>query len=398
MKKTATLPLAFIYSLLIIYASCYPFSIWRNQGLDFFDFLWAPMPKYWTIFDVVINAVGYIPLGFLVFLTVRTQFSNFVGLVFALIWTGFLSVCMETIQGFMPLRVSSNLDVLLNVLGGFLGALMAWFASGLGLVKLWDEIKAHWFVGESRGAVVLLALWPIALIFPTEIPFGLGQIAEKFYRFVLSHAGNQEVLVWPLTLQFEKLMSASWLNSVLIGFGITFPCLLFYSVVEIVWKRFFGMLFIVATGVAMISLSSGFTFGSEYAVEWLTQDVQIALILAIFISLLLLAVPTKGVLICLLMLVVFYLFSLNLIPLSTYFHQTLSSWEQGRFARFNGLAQWLGWVWPFTLVGYVMLRLTGRKPSVTIDELATEDFLSTPRPPLTSFSNGQNEANRIEPI
>ena len=76
MKKTATLPLAFIYSLLIIYASCYPFSVWRNQGLDFFDFLWAPMPKYWTVFDVVINAVGYIPLGFLAFLTVRSQYSN----------------------------------------------------------------------------------------------------------------------------------------------------------------------------------------------------------------------------------------------------------------------------------------------------------------------------------
>lgn len=397
MKKTATLPLAFIYSLLIIYASCYPFSIWRNQGLDFFDFLWAPMPKYWTVFDVVINAIGYIPLGFLAFLTVRTQFSNIVGLVWGLIWAGLLSVCMETIQGFMPLRVSSNLDVLLNVLGGFLGALMAWFASGLGLVKLWDEIKAHWFVGESRGAVVLLALWPIALIFPTEIPFALGQIAEKFYRFVLSHAGNQEVLVWPLTHQFATLMDETWLNSVLISFGIAFPCLLYYSVVEIVWKRFLGMILIITAGIAMISLSSGFTFGSEHAVEWLSMDVQIALILVLLISLLLLAVPTKGVLVCLVLFVGFYLLALNLIPLSTYFYQTLSSWEQGRFARFNGLAQWVGWLWPFALMGYVMIRIVGRKTSLRSDELVIDSYPNKPEHKLTSFSNGQNEANRIEP-
>ncbi len=398
MKKTATLPLAFIYSLLIIYASCYPFSVWRNQGLDFFDFLWAPMPKYWTVFDVVINAVGYIPLGFLAFLTVRSQYSNAACLLLGLLWTGLLSVGMETVQGFMPLRVSSNLDVLLNLLGGLLGSLMAWFASGLGLVKLWDEIKSHWFVGESRGAVVLLALWPIALIFPTEIPFALGQITEKFYRFVLNHAGNQEVLVWPLTQQFDQLLNSTWINSMLICLGIVFPCLIYYSVVEIVWKRFLGMLLIIAMGIAMVSLSSGFTFGSERAIEWFNLDVQIALILVFLICLLLLAVPTKGILVCLLTLAIVYLVAINMIPLSTYFYQTLSSWEQGRFARFTGLAQWLGWGWPFALVFYPVLRFFGRKSSVFEQTNNSEVINSQLKLKLTSFSNGQNEANRIEPI
>jgi hypothetical protein len=47
----------------------------------------------------------------------------------------------------------------------------------------------------------------------------------------------------------------------------------------------------------------------------------------------------------------------NLAPTSSYFDQTLQTWEQGRFIRFNGLAQWLGWLWPFALLADAMRRL-----------------------------------------
>ena len=38
---------------------------------------------------------------------------------------------------------------------------------------------------------------------------------------------------------------------------------------------------------------------------------------------------------------------LNRAPVSAYFDQSLEVWEQGRFIRFHGLSQWLGWLWPF---------------------------------------------------
>lgn len=357
MKKSATFPLALIYSLLIVYASCYPFAEWRNQGLDFFDFLWAPMPKYWTVFDVLINAVGYIPLGFLAFLAVRQNYANGWCLLIALLCSLLLSIAMETMQGFMPLRVSSNLDVLLNALGGLLGALMAWFASGLGLVNLWGEIKAQWFVGETRGAMVLLALWPVALIFPTEIPFGLGQVMERFYIFVMQHSGHQDIFTWPLTHQFDSYLQASWLNSCLISTALLLPCMLYYSIVEEVWKRFFGLIFFITLGVMMLSISLGFTLGSEPSLDWMGQDAKLAFIIVFTVGLLFLAAPTKAVFIILLLLSIGYLFTINLLPLSTYFNLNLSSWEQGRFARFNGLTQWLGWTWPFVLVLYLLTRI-----------------------------------------
>jgi hypothetical protein len=49
---------------------------------------------------------------------------------------------------------------------------------------------------------------------------------------------------------------------------------------------------------------------------------------------------------------------LNQAPTSAYFAQTLQTWEQGRFIRFHGLAQWLGWVWPYAALVYVLVRVS----------------------------------------
>jgi hypothetical protein len=38
---------------------------------------------------------------------------------------------------------------------------------------------------------------------------------------------------------------------------------------------------------------------------------------------------------------------LNRVPETPYFAQSLEVWEQGRFIRFHGLSQWLGWLWPW---------------------------------------------------
>ena len=48
---------------------------------------------------------------------------------------------------------------------------------------------------------------------------------------------------------------------------------------------------------------------------------------------------------------------LNQAPASPYFAQTLSTWEQGRFIRFHGLAQWVGWLWPYATLVYVLFRV-----------------------------------------
>jgi hypothetical protein len=56
---------------------------------------------------------------------------------------------------------------------------------------------------------------------------------------------------------------------------------------------------------------------------------------------------------------------LNQAPESAYFAQTLATWEQGRFIRFHGLAQWLGWLWPFAVLAYVVAALSRRSKAAT---------------------------------
>ncbi|MGZ5848710.1 MAG: VanZ family protein, partial [Ramlibacter sp.] len=50
---------------------------------------------------------------------------------------------------------------------------------------------------------------------------------------------------------------------------------------------------------------------------------------------------------------------LNQAPASPYFAHLLQAWEQGRFIRFHGLAQWLGWLWPYAALAYVLVRVSG---------------------------------------
>ena len=52
MHKTSAWPLAAAYAVLVVYASLYPFSGWRNQEIAPWEFLFAGWPKYWTAFDL----------------------------------------------------------------------------------------------------------------------------------------------------------------------------------------------------------------------------------------------------------------------------------------------------------------------------------------------------------
>ena len=57
--------IAIIYVFLIGYGCLNPFNVDWKFGLDPFAWWTGPLPKYITLFDVTINILGYIPLGFI---------------------------------------------------------------------------------------------------------------------------------------------------------------------------------------------------------------------------------------------------------------------------------------------------------------------------------------------
>lgn len=360
--KTSAWPLALVYFGLIVYASLYPFGYWRDQGLAYWLYLLAPWPKYWTGFDVVSNVLGYMPLGFLLVLGgLRSGHGRFAVPV-ALLAAALLSFSMESLQMFLVDRVASNLDLALNISGAALGAVSAWSLEKLGALQRWERFRANWFVEESRGALVLLALWPVALLFPTVVPFGLGQVAQRLELALTEQLSDSPFLTWlpQHAIEWQALTTGvEWLCMVL---GLLIPALLGFGIMVCRTKRAWLLAWIATLGISATSLSAALSFGPQHAWDWLAAPVQTALLGALLAGLALLWLPRRASAMLAALALGVYLSLINRTATSPYFEQTLFLWEQGRFIRFHGLAQWLGWLWPFAALVYVLGLAWGQEP------------------------------------
>lgn len=362
MHKTTAWPLALVYVALIVFASLFPFDGWRAQGISPVVFLVARIPPpYWTGFDVTINVIGYAPLGFLLALAMlRTGWPRSAVPVAALAG-GLLSLCMEYLQIYLPQRVPSNLDLVLNAAGALIGALVAALLERLGALYRWSQMRNRWFVPDARGALVLLALWPWALLFPAVEPFGLGQVLERLEAALLEALDGTPFLPW-LPVRETQLLPFSPAGELLcVALGLLVPCLLAYSVIDHVGRRAVFALATAAIGVAVTALSAALSYGPVHAWEWLSLPVYVGLWTWLVLAGLALALPRRAAAVLLLVVLVVHLSLLNDAPTNAYFAQTLQAWEQGRFIRFFGIGQWLGWLWPYATLGYVLLRASRRE-------------------------------------
>ncbi|MFZ2388688.1 MAG: VanZ family protein [Polaromonas sp.] len=354
-------PLALAVICLVVYASLYPFADWRNQGISPLRFLTAPLPKYWTGFDVGINLLGYAPLGFLLALSVlRTRRAAW-AIVVAVVGASLLSLAMETLQSYLPSRVPSNVDWALNTLGAGVGACCAWMFEKTGLVDSWGRLRARWFSPDARGALVLLLLWPPALLFPASVPMGLGQVLERLESALAEALADTPFLEWLPVRDVELQPLVPMAELLCVALGALVPCLLGYCVIRTLWQRAAFSAITIAVGIATSALSAALSYGPEHAWAWLDVPVQVGVGLAAVLAAVLLAVPRRAAAALTLLALAIHLGLLNQAPADPYFAQTLQIWEQGRFIQLYGLVQWLGWLWPYAVLLYVLLRLSGRE-------------------------------------
>ena len=370
MHKTSAWPLALVYAALIVFASLFPFMGWRAQGIPPWVFLLAPLPPpYWTGFDVAINVVGYGPLGFFLALAMLRTGRGWVAVPLALLAGGLLSMLLEFLQIYLPQRVPSNLDLALNAAGALLGALSAALLEHLGAIDRWSRFRARWFAHDARGALVLLALWPWALLFPAAEPFGLGQVLERLEAALGELLADTPFLAW-LPVREAPLQPLSPVAELLcVALGLLVPCLLAFSMVRHRGRRVVLVLGIALVGIAATALSAALSYGPTHAWAWLGMPVRAGIWLGMVLAALMLALPQRVCAVLLLVLLTVHLALLNDAPASAYFAQTLLVWEQGRFIRFYGLGQWLGWLWPYATLVYVLLRASRRSGASKSDSL-----------------------------
>ena len=319
MRKTSAWPLSQICVALIVYASLYPFDHWRDQGIWTWSFLTAPWPKYWLGFDVVANVLGYAPLGFFLTLSAMRLGWQTREVLLSTLAAAVLSLTMEGLQSYLPARVPSLPDFLLNTLGAFFGAVLANSLEHLGLLRRWSQFRERWFVRDAYMALVLMAVWPAALLFPVAVPLGLGQVWERVEDALTSAFEATPFEDWiPLrAFELEPLLPGAELLCVMLGLLV--PCLLGFGVIRQAGQRLVYVLVVLGMALGVSALSAALSYGPTHAWTWLDLPVMLGLIFGCVVALLFLPLSARTAWAFLLLAVLVQQSVLNQSPESAYF-------------------------------------------------------------------------------
>jgi len=332
------------YALLIVYISLNPFDFDFDTGVDAWAWLGAPLPRFFTLFDVSVNILAYIPLGFLLVFAAYPRWRNFVAIGIALTFSAVLAFGVETLQTWLPTRIPSQMDWWANVLGGILGGLLAiplgpqWL-SGSALRKRFDR----WF-GSNWVACALFLLFPWSQIYPQSSWLGTGVWDHAIFGPI-----DWGTTVINQVLQETIITALCWLGvALLLSMGMR---------TKAPQGRILGGLLCMTVFIKI--LFSSLQFGIEFSLLWLTAGAIWGMVIAsVLLRWALKLSSTRKF--CLSLFCLFTAaIAINFLPDNPYFILTLRHWYQGRLVHFNELMQWVSLAWlPVALVWVVHNKIT----------------------------------------
>lgn len=360
---------AALLAALVLYASLFPFEGWRwPPGQRFTDLLALPWPPWRIPFDLWSNFLGYVPLGVLLALALAQPGRIVWAMAGAALAAAVFSYAIEVAQHFLPERHPSLVDWTLNAAGGALGALLAPPLLRLGWPQRVVRAVSAGFDAGSGGALLLLLLWPLALLFPAPVVLGLGQVGPRLLPLLAEafdgvpwaaawHAAFTAAAVAPtepLGLTAETAVTA---------LGLLAPCLVAFAVARPGWRRALLAVGAAALAVAVLTLSAALNYGPQHAFSWQAPSTLPGLAAGTLLALLLVPLPRRMAVGLGLVATTALVVLVAQAPADPYFAQSLLRWEQGRFIRFHGLAQWIGWLWPYA-AGLWLLGRLGTAPTI----------------------------------
>ncbi len=331
--------LTICYTLFIVYASLSPFSGWRDQGLNFAEVLLAPLLLTYTAFDVVVNLLAYIPLGLLVGLTSRARFGVLVSTILGFCSGVLLSASMEYLQMYLPMRTSSNLDVLTNSVGALIGTLLAAsMASSTWLFSRLTRWRLHWFRHEHEidFGLALLALWMFGQANPS-----LPMLGNVFISEVAHHP-------------FVKLQSApfdAWAGSAvtlnLLMLGILMLTLLRMP------RNVINALLLVLSVVALAKFVAAALLLKSWALLlWINSEAMLGILLGVLLLMAIVWLPRAVAIGFGAAVALAYFIIVNFVLDSSTPAAAMSIyiWHYRHLLNYNGLAQTITLVFPLLLL------------------------------------------------
>ena len=365
------------YLLIVVDASLYPFVGWRDLGWGPYDYLLAGWPRRVLPFDAAANALGYVPLGFLAGLALHPRVRGFAAIVSGTLLCAFVSIHLEALQTYLPSRVASNVDLLTNVAGGLLGAVLSARAArpllDAGRLRVW---RTRWFASDTSRGLLLVLAWFAALIYPDAFVLGTGGVSKAFTTVasgslatwlgledqvdpsaVLRRFQNAETAVAALTMLGAGLLFLNLMRP-----GLRWP------------MRVALLAALVAGTVATATLAHAFLF--DEAVDWppLTPGARRGLIGAVLCLLGATVLPSRVRWIVGLAALSGALVLVNVYPDNPYGMPVDTQWSRGKLLNFYGLTSGLNLVWPYLAILYLLRHRgtaarrppvpTGRRPPV----------------------------------
>ena len=341
----------FVYTLAIAYASLNPFFGWRWPDA-FTLFVW---PRYFNSFDIVINVLAYAPLGGLLVETHLQKAAHTTGpLAATRIWWravvagASLSAALEMLQAFLPLRVSSPIDLLTNTAGTAIGAGLlasAWGRALVAHVMVWRD--RHFApLRETGWGLLLLAAWFFAQLNPVIPFFEAGHIANPFDAAAAQNPYDLLVL----------LPHAVGVALNVCGFAL-FASLLLRTASRVMLR----VLAILAVGLALKVSMASLLLKAPQMAAWLAPATVIGLSSGLLLFAYFSAIGYRWRAFC----TTLFIFAGGLMAKMTSFYGAfdeavrLLHWPQGHIASFAGLTRWIHEVWPLVaclLTAWIFIR------------------------------------------
>ncbi|MGQ0598641.1 VanZ family protein [Aquabacterium sp.] len=370
--RSSAWPLTWVAAALIVYASLFPWGGWRWPESQVFHWL-LPKLGFEVANDLVANILGYLPFGLIMCIAhLRSGRGPLAAAVLTVLAGSAVSYLVELSQYTLPARVPSITDWMLNTLGMAWGALAALTISALGLVDLWHRLRERWFIPQAGHGLALLSMWPLGLLFPTPWPLGQGQMLPRVRITLMEWTQDTPLQAWilptdPLTMWasfHSAVVSSRWLplvETLATTTGLLVPMCVACAVARPRSLRLALMSALVLLGVGVTALSAGLNFGPTHAFSWVTLPAATGMLLGAFGGAVLMGCARSTCAVLGVLMVLSLIGLIHLAPMDPYYAQTLQEWENGRFIRFHGLSRWMGILWPYVALVWLIGRLAGRE-------------------------------------
>ena len=157
------------YAILLIYGTLFPLTGWRFPIENIWETLLAEGLTPSSLPDIITNILVYIPFGLLLFSTAAARLSAPIAVMMAVILGTSLSISLEFMQAYIPQRVPSILDVILNAGGTSIGAILArGFRHEIRFGRWLIELRQKFIVPTevSNLGLFALGLWSLSQLSP----------------------------------------------------------------------------------------------------------------------------------------------------------------------------------------------------------------------------------------